>query len=51
MDGKAVFRFGVKVMGETALKALQRAGPTESDVDMLVRSNFERVFGPVRAEP
>ena len=36
MDGKAVFRFGVKVMGETALKALQRAGLTESDVDMLV---------------
>jgi 3-oxoacyl-[acyl-carrier-protein] synthase III len=36
MDGKAVFKFGVKVMGETALKALKRAGMTESDVDMLV---------------
>ncbi|MCX6369581.1 MAG: ketoacyl-ACP synthase III [Armatimonadetes bacterium] len=36
MDGKAVFKFGVKVMGETALKALARAGMTESDIDMLV---------------
>ncbi|WP_309692670.1 beta-ketoacyl-ACP synthase III [Armatimonas sp.] len=36
MDGKAVFKFGVKVMGETALKALNRAGMTENDVDMLV---------------
>ena len=36
MDGKAVFKFGVKIMGETALKALGRAGLTEADVDMLV---------------
>lgn len=36
MDGKAVFKFGVKVMGDTALKALTRAGLTEADVDVLI---------------
>ena len=36
MRGKEVFRFGVPVMGETALKALTRANLTPADIDVLV---------------
>lgn len=36
MRGKEVFKFGVTIMGETALKALSRAGLTPEDVDVLV---------------
>ncbi len=36
MEGKAVFKFGVKVMGDTAMRALERAGLTEADVDVLI---------------
>lgn len=36
MRGKEVFKFGVTVMGDTALKALTRAGLTPADVDVLI---------------
>lgn len=36
MRGKEAFRFGVTVMGETALKALTRAGLTPADIDVLI---------------
>ena len=36
MDGKAVYRFAVKVMGKTVLSALKRAGMTEDEIDWLV---------------
>ena len=36
MRGKEVFKFGVTVMGETALKALTRAELTPADIDVLI---------------
>ncbi len=36
MDGKEVFRFSVKAMGETVLKSLQRANLTVDDINLLV---------------
>lgn len=36
MDGKEVYKFAVKVMGKTAEKALERAGLSHEDIDLLV---------------
>lgn len=36
MDGKEVYKFAVKVMGQTAEKALERAGIARGDIDLLV---------------
>lgn len=36
MDGKEVFRFAVKVMGESAERALAKCGMTSTDVDLFV---------------
>ncbi|MDU2065617.1 MAG: beta-ketoacyl-ACP synthase III [Sporomusaceae bacterium] len=36
MSGNEVFKFAIKIMGEAALKALESAGLTRSDVDVLV---------------
>ena len=36
MNGKEVFRFAVKVMGDAAAEAVERAGLSFQDVDMLV---------------
>lgn len=36
MDGKAVFRFAVKIMGETVEASLSRCGMTKEDIDCLV---------------
>ncbi len=36
MDGKAVFKFAVKVMGETVLQSLAKAGLDKTDIDCLV---------------
>lgn len=36
MNGKEVFKFAVKVMGDSAIKAMEDAGITVDDVDLLV---------------
>lgn len=36
MNGKEVYKFAVKVMGQTAVKALERAGLQYEDIDLLV---------------
>jgi len=36
MSGSEVFKFAIKAMGATALKALEKAGLTREDVDVLV---------------
>ena len=36
MDGRAVFRFAVKILGETVEKSLARAGIEKSEIDWLV---------------
>ena len=36
MDGKAVFKFAIKVMGETVLSSLAKAGLKKEDIDCLV---------------
>lgn len=36
MDGKAVFKFAIKVMGETVIRSLERAGLKKEDIDCLV---------------
>ncbi len=36
MDGTEVFKFAVKIMGETSKKVLQKAGWTLDDIDLLV---------------
>ena len=36
MDGRGVYKFAVKVMGQTAEKALERAGIDKSEIDILV---------------
>jgi 3-oxoacyl-(acyl-carrier-protein) synthase III len=36
MDGKAVFKFAIKVMGETVLHSLKKAGLGKEDIDCLV---------------
>lgn len=36
MDGQAVFRFAVKIMGEAAVQALDKAGIKPEDIDLLV---------------
>jgi 3-oxoacyl-[acyl-carrier-protein] synthase-3 len=36
MNGSEVFKFAIKAMGSTALKALEKAGLTRDDVDVLV---------------
>jgi 3-oxoacyl-[acyl-carrier-protein] synthase-3 len=36
MNGNEVFKFAVKIMGETAMKSLERAGLTPENVDCLV---------------
>ena len=36
MDGKEVFKFAVRIMGEAAEEALRRAGKTAADIDCLV---------------
>jgi 3-oxoacyl-[acyl-carrier-protein] synthase-3 len=36
MDGKEVFKFAVKVMGEGALQAVEKAGLKPADIDLLI---------------
>ncbi len=36
MEGKEVFKFAVRIMGETALKALENAGLQKEDIDCLI---------------
>ncbi|NMA02897.1 MAG: ketoacyl-ACP synthase III [Clostridia bacterium] len=36
MNGNEVFKFAVKIMGETSLRALEKIGLTKEDVDFLV---------------
>ena len=36
MDGREVFRFSVRIIGEAALEAIQRAGLTLDDIDLLI---------------
>lgn len=36
MNGKEVFRFAVRVMGEAALESVKRAGLTFADIDLLI---------------
>lgn len=36
MDGKEVYKFAVKVMGQTAEKALEKAGLQHEDIDLLI---------------
>ena len=36
MDGKEVYKFAVKVMGQTAEKALERAGLQHEDIHLLI---------------
>jgi 3-oxoacyl-[acyl-carrier-protein] synthase-3 len=36
MNGREVFRFAVQVMGDAALKSIEKAGLTLDDVDMLI---------------
>ena len=36
MVGSEVFKFAVKVMGHSTLKALEKAGMTKGDIDLLV---------------
>ena len=36
MDGKAVYRFAVKVMGKTVLSSLEKIGMSEGEIDWLV---------------
>ncbi|MCR4442346.1 MAG: beta-ketoacyl-ACP synthase III [Peptococcaceae bacterium] len=36
MAGNEVFKFAVRIMGETALKALEKAGLSKEDVDFLI---------------
>ncbi|HWV34970.1 MAG TPA: beta-ketoacyl-ACP synthase III [Thermomicrobiales bacterium] len=36
MNGREVFRFAVQVMGDAALKSIEKAGLTLEDVDMLI---------------
>jgi 3-oxoacyl-[acyl-carrier-protein] synthase-3 len=36
MTGNEVFKFAVRIMGETALKALERAGLQKEDIDCLI---------------
>ena len=36
MDGKEVYKFAVKVMGQTAVNALERAGLHHEDIDLLI---------------
>jgi 3-oxoacyl-[acyl-carrier-protein] synthase III len=36
MRGKEVFRFGVNAMGDSAAKAIERAGLTEKDINLLI---------------
>jgi len=36
MNGNEVFKFAVKIMGESAIKALENAGLTPADVDFLI---------------
>ena len=36
MEGREVFKFSVRIMGEAAIKALEMCGLTPSDIDLLV---------------
>ncbi len=36
MEGREVFKFAVKVMGEAAIEALEKCGMTTADVDLLI---------------
>lgn len=36
MDGNEVFKFAIKIMGEAALKSIERAGLKPEDIDLLV---------------
>ncbi|MDP4125678.1 MAG: beta-ketoacyl-ACP synthase III [Bacillota bacterium] len=36
MEGKEVFKFAVRIMGDASVKVLERAGLTKNDVDLLV---------------
>ena len=36
MNGREVFKFAVKIMGEAALEAIEKAGLTPSDIDLFI---------------
>jgi 3-oxoacyl-[acyl-carrier-protein] synthase-3 len=50
MTGREVFKFAVKIMGETSIKALERAGLKKEDVDLLIphQANLRIVGAAVR---
>lgn len=50
MNGREVFRFAVNVMGEAAVKSIQKAGLEISDVDLLIphQANFRIIDAAAR---
>ncbi len=50
MAGREVFKFAVKIMGETAIRALERAGLTKKDIDLLIphQANLRIVDAAIR---
>lgn len=50
MNGKEVFKFAVKVMGEAALKALDKCGLTKEDIDFLVphQANYRIIEAAIK---
>lgn len=50
MAGNEVYKFAVRIMGETALKALQKTGLTHEDVDIMIphQANLRIVDAAVR---
>jgi 3-oxoacyl-(acyl-carrier-protein) synthase III len=50
MEGKEVFKFAVRIMGDASLKVLEKAGLSKTDVDLLVphQANIRIVDAAVR---
>lgn len=50
MEGKEVYKFAVRIMGDVSVKALEKAGLTKEDVDLLVphQANIRIVDAAVR---
>jgi len=50
MEGKEVYKFAVRVMGDVSLKVLEKAGLTKEDVDLLIphQANIRIVNAAVR---
>lgn len=52
MDGKAVFRFAVRVMADATQRVMQRAGMTVDDVDMVIphQANLRIILNSVQRQ-